>query len=213
MSTENFPTPDSESPTEDAYLYMTSTDPVFSLLRRGSDTPSGPYSQEDLLRFLQNEEIDRRDFVYFEGMKDWAPFEEVFDIQEQISHFVDDGQDRGKVGEVFRAVSDVLATGEEIFYIGIQEKTGLLSKAKQSVILTNRQMLTLSEKRNGHEIESHPWSSIQNTLIRDDGRNIGTFSAILNTGKRIDVGQIPVSQTHRLFQLSQELTDGVTSGE
>lgn len=133
--------------------------------------------------------------------------DEVFDIQEQLSHFVDDGQNKVRVGEVYRAVSEVLANGEEIFYIGIQEKAGLLSKAKLSVILTNRQMLTLTQIRSGHEIESHPWSSIQNTLIRDDGKGIGTFSAILNSGKRIDVSHIPVAQTHRLFQLAQELAE------
>lgn len=213
MSTDTLATPETETPASDAYLYMTPTDPVFLLLRRGADAPAGPYSQEDLLTFLRNGEINRRDFVYYDGMKDWATMDEVFDIQEQLSHFVDDGQNKVRVGEVYRAVSEVLANGEEIFYIGIQEKAGLLSKAKLSVILTNRQMLTLAQIRSGHEIESHPWSSIQNTLIRDDGKGIGTFSAILNSGKRIDVSHIPVAQTHRLFQLAQELADDVGSPE
>ncbi|NNE92866.1 MAG: DUF4339 domain-containing protein [Verrucomicrobiales bacterium] len=192
---------------EDSYLFMTATEPVFSLLRKGSDQPSGPYSQEDILRFLQNNEIDRSDFVFYEGMEDWRPIDDVFEIQEQISHFVDDGQDKAMIGEAFREVSSVLATGEEIFYIALQAKSGLLSKSKDSVIITNKRMLVLTEKKKGYEMQSYPWTSVSNTLIRDDGKGIGTFSVLLQNDKRVDETHIPSPQMQRLFQLSQEFMD------
>lgn len=180
---------------------------LFSVLRRDEEEPSGPFTQEDVLRMLQNGELERQDFVYHDGMLEWQPIDQIFDIQEQISHFVDDGQDHGKVAEVFREISELLAAGEDIYYIAVQEKTGLLSKAKACVILTNKRLFVLHEKRGGFELESHQWTAVSNTLMKDEGKGMATFSVLLGHEKRLDVPHLPNAQVHRLFQLSQELRE------
>lgn len=180
----------------------------FSVLRRGTKDPQGPYTETDLLNLLNNGEVGIEDLVYYEGISEWKPINEVFEIQEQISHFVDDGQDTLKVGIAFREVSNVVGDGENIYYIAVQEKVGLLSKTKQCVIITDRHIFILHEKRVGYELEAHPWKNVTNTLMRDEGKGLGTFSILLGVDHRVDIAHIPLKQVQRLFQLSQEMKEG-----
>ncbi|MBL9153076.1 MAG: DUF4339 domain-containing protein [Verrucomicrobiales bacterium] len=184
---------------------------LFSVMRRGEAEPSGPHTQEEILQMLNDGLVAADDFVFYEGMADWQPIEEVFEIQEQISHFIDDGQDREKVAECFREVSRVLASGEDIYYIAAQEKAGLLSKARTCVIMTNKRLFLLHERRGGNELESYRWDAVTNTLMKDEGHGLATFSVLLHREKRLDVPHLPLAQVHRLFKLFQELSDGVAS--
>ncbi|HRQ87755.1 MAG TPA: hypothetical protein PLA50_03095 [Bacteroidia bacterium] len=182
-------------------------EPMFSILRRGERDPIGPYSQDDLLKLLNEDQIQINDFVYYDGIGEWKPIHEVFEVHEQISHFVDDGQDTQRVGIAFREVSNVVGKGESIYYIAVQAKAGLLSKSKQCVVLTDRHLFILSEKRAGYELEAHPWKTVTNTLMRDEGKNLGTFSILLGAERRTDICHIPLKQVHRLFQISQEMKE------
>lgn len=182
---------------------------VFSVLKRGERDPRGPYTQDDLLVLLNSGELNGEDLVYYDGITEWKPIHEVFEMQEQIIHFVDDGQDTQKVGVAFREVSNVVGDGESIYYIAVQAKAGLLSKSKQCLIVTDRHLFVMSEKRVGYELEAHPWRSITNTLMRDEGKGLGTFSILLGGEKRLDIVHLPLKQVHRLFQLSQEMKQGV----
>lgn len=181
---------------------------LFSVMRRGETEGVGPYSQEAILLMLNEGQLSAQDFVFYEGLEDWTPIEAVFEIQEQISHFVDDGQDRERVAECFREVSKVLAVGEDIYYIAVQEKSGILSKARTCVIMTNKRLFLLHERRGGNELESHRWDSVTNTLMKDEGHGLATFSVLLHREKRLDVPHLPTAQVHRLFKLFQELSDG-----
>lgn len=182
---------------------------TFSILRRGERDPEGPYSEHDLLALLNDRKISVHDMVYYEGIGEWKPIHEVFEVQEQISHFVDDGQDTEKVGIAFREVSNVIGETEDIYYIAVQAKVGLLSKTKQCVVITDKHIFILNEKRVGYELEAHPWKSVMNTLMRDEGKGLGTFSLLLGADNRYDVNHIPLKQVQRLFQLSQEMKDSM----
>jgi hypothetical protein len=182
---------------------------LFSILKRGERDPRGPFTEEDLLALLNNDEIGINDFVYYDGIGEWKPLHEVFEIQEQITHFVDDGQDTQRVGIAFREVSNVVGQGESIYYIAVQAKVGLLSKTKQCVILTDRHLFIMTENRKGYELEAHPWKAVTNTLMRDEGKGLGTFSLLLGGERRTDIAHIPLKQVHRLFQLSQEMKEGI----
>ncbi|MEM9282895.1 MAG: hypothetical protein AAGA96_13795, partial [Verrucomicrobiota bacterium] len=105
----------------------------------------------------------------------------------------------------FREVSNVIGSSESIYYIAVQAKLGLLSKTKQCVIITDKHLFLMHEKRVGFELEAHHWKQITNTLMRDEGKGLGTFSLLLGGENRIDVCHIPLKQVHRLFQLSQEM--------
>lgn len=182
---------------------------MFSILKRGERDPWGPYSQDDLLALLNNDKISMHDYVYYDGIGEWKPIHEVFEVQEQITHFVDDGQDTQRVGIAFREVSNVVGPGESIYYIAVQAKAGLLSKTKQCVIITDRHLFILTESRRGYELEAHPWKAVTNTLMRDEGKGLGTFSLLLGGERRTDIAHIPLKQVHRLFQLSQEMRGSV----
>lgn len=178
---------------------------TFSILRQGAIEPGGPYSEEQILLMLQEERITRKDYVFFEGMTDWRHLEEVFEIHERINHIVDDGQDKYKLGEAFREVNNVLTEGEEIYYIAVQDRAGLLTKTKQCVIISSRNLYHLTEKRVGYELEAHQWENISNTLMREDKNDLGTFSFLIGHERRIDIPNLPLVQVQRLFQLSQEM--------
>lgn len=182
---------------------------LFSILKRGERDPRGPFTEEDLLALLNTDEIGINDFVYYDGIGEWKPLHEVFEIQEQITHFVDDGQDTQRVGIAFREVSNVVGQGESIYYIAVQAKVGLLSKTKQCVVLTDRHLFIMTENRKGYELEAHPWKAVTNTLMRDEGKGLGTFSLLLGGERRTDIAHIPLKQVHRLFQLSQEMKGGI----
>lgn len=181
----------------------------FSILKRGERDPIGPYSQDGLLALLNDGEVGLNDLVYYDGIGEWKPIHEVFEVQEQITHFVDDGQDTQRVGVAFREVSNVVGSGESIYYIAVQAKVGLLSKTKQCVIIADRHLFIMTETRKGYELEAHPWKSITNTLMRDEGKGLGTFSLLLGGEHRTDICHIPLKQVHRLFQLSQEMKQGI----
>jgi hypothetical protein len=182
---------------------------LFSILKRGERDPLGPFSEQDLLALLNAEQISIHDYVYYDGIGEWKPLHEVFEVQEQITHFVDDGQDTQRVGIAFREVSNVVGQGESIYYIAVQAKVGLLSKTKQCVILTDRHLFIMTENRKGYELEAHPWKAVTNTLMRDEGKGLGTFSILLGGERRTDIAHIPLKQVHRLFQLSQEMKEGI----
>lgn len=182
---------------------------LFSILKRGERDPIGPFSETDLLGLFNDGKVGYDDLVYYDGIGEWKPIHEVFEIQEQISHFVDDGQDTNKVGIAFREVSNVVGDGESIYYIAVQAKAGLLSKTKQCVIVTDRHIFIMTDKRVGFELEAHPWKAVTNTLMRDEGKGLGTFSILLGGEKRTDICHIPLQQVKRLFKLSQEMKEGV----
>lgn len=181
----------------------------FSVQRQGEETPIGPYTQEELLQRIQTGELSKEDFVYYEGIPGWEPIGEVFNFHQQISHFVDDGQNQEKVAEIFEEVTEILSQNEEIYYIALQERAGLLSKGRTAIILTNKRLLFRNEHKHGSELDSHPWTTISNTLMKDEGgeKGLGTFSALLQLEKRHDVTHLPMRQVRRLFQLSQELRE------
>ena len=62
---------------------------LFSVLRRRDDETLGPMTQSELLEKLRLGEVDKSDMVFFEGSPGWEPIEEVFEIHEQLRHFVE----------------------------------------------------------------------------------------------------------------------------
>lgn len=177
----------------------------FFVLKRGSKEPKGPFSDEDLVIMMNEGELSISDFVFYEGLGEWKPIGEVFEVEEQISHFVDDGQDTEKVVLAFREVSNVVENTESVYYIAVQARAGLLSKTKQCVIITEKHVFIMHEKRVGFELEAYLWKDVTNTLMRDDGKGLGTYSILLGAEKRLDVINLPLKQVQRLFQLSQEM--------
>lgn len=178
---------------------------TFSILRRGATEPGGPYSEEQILKMLQEDTISRKDFVYFDGLTDWRPIEDVFEIEETINHLVDDGQNPDEAAAAFREVNLVTDESEEVYYIAIQARAGLLTKTKQCLVVTDRFLYHLTEKNAGYELEAHDWSDISNSKMQDNQKELGTFSFTINQDRRVDVPHLPMPQVKRLFELACEM--------
>ena len=154
---------------------------------------------------LQEKKISKKDYVFFQGMRDWQPLEDVFEIQEKFNHMLEDGQDKFKVTEAHNEVSNVLLEHEDIYYVAIQDRGGILTKTKQCLIISDFHLFHLTEKRVGYELEAHRWEDISNTLMTEDKNDLGTFSFLIENNRRVDVHNLPLIQVKRLFQLAQEL--------
>lgn len=190
-------------------IEMAEAEIQFSVIKLGQQTPVGPYTQDDILAMMQNGALERQDLVYYDGMADWAAIEDVFDIQEEITHFIDDDQDQTAVAQAFREITPILTADENIYYVAVQKKSGLLSRSKSCVVLTNLRVLILKIKKSGSEMESHKWASIGDISMKDEGNGLGTFSATMEKGKDFDITHIPLAQVQRLVQLSQEMGGGI----
>ena len=106
---------------------------AFSILRQGAIEPGGPYSEQQILLMLQEKKISKKDYVFYQGMRDWRPLEEVFEIHEKFNHMLEDGQDRFKVAEAYSEVSNVLMNNEDIYYVAIDPGPGWHSHQDQAV--------------------------------------------------------------------------------
>lgn len=178
---------------------------TFSILRRGATEPGGPYSEEQILAMLRQDQISRKDYVFFEGMADWRPIEDVFEIHETINHFIDDGQDGGMAAKAFSEINNLVSEGEEIYYIAIQSKAGILTKTRQSLVVSSLHLYHLTEKKVGFEIEAHPWSSLSDWGGEPGSDNDGTFCFMVDGKRRVDIPNLPIGQIHRVVELAGEM--------
>ncbi len=178
---------------------------AFMVLKKDTQQPLGTFDQEGLLSLLNAGHVNADDLVYFEGLPSWQPISSVFDIQEQITHFIDDGQDLEKVGEAYREIENVIGPDTNIYYIAIQARASLLSKTTLCTVICDQGIYILSRKRFGNEIEAHDWSSIERTSLKEEGKGMAVFSIFFTNGSRIDVPHLPLKQAQRLFQLAQEI--------
>tara|TARA_R110002096_G_scaffold114770_1_gene248772 strand:+ start:15919 stop:16521 length:603 start_codon:yes stop_codon:yes gene_type:complete len=186
---------------------------IFSILRGGEEDPIGPYSQDQIVNLLNDGDILSSDLVYFDGLEDWKPLGEVFELHEGISNFEDEGQDRSLVGQVFADLSDVTAKDEEIYYIAVQDKPPIRLKGPAVIAVTDRRVCIAHQKLNGSlSFDIYYWSDIHLASVRIKGReHLRVFSILLRSGERIEIDRIPVPQLEKLEQLANDFGENERS--
>lgn len=180
---------------------------IFSIIRTGEENPVGPYSQNEIVKLLNQGDLGKRDLVYYEGLGRWEPLGEVFNIQEGIANFEDDGQNREVLAEVFLEMSDIITEHEQIYYIAVQDKPALRLKGPDAVIVTSYRLCIGRQKLNGkRDFDMYYWEDVHNSASKiTAGDGVGTFSVLLDVGERIEVSKIPRKQLQRLAELSREM--------
>ena len=180
---------------------------VFTILRKGEESPIGPYSQNQIVELLNEGKVRQDDLIYYEGLGDWQPLGSVFAIHEGIANFEDDGQDRELVGEVFLQLSDLVTEDEEVYYIAIQDKPGLRIKGPDAIAVTSIRLCIAHQKLNGkREFDMYYWDEVHNTTPKlVAGEEVGTFSVLLRAGERIEIPRLPRRQLQRVAELSREM--------
>lgn len=182
---------------------------IFSILRGGEEDPIGPYSQNQIVDLLNDGDILSSDLVYYEGLENWQPIGEVFELHEGISNFEDEGQDKELVGQVFAELTEVTAKDEEIYYIAVQDKPPIRLKGPAVIAVTDRRVCIAHQKLNGSlSFDIYYWSDIHQAGVRQDaGEELGAYTILLRSGERIEVDRIPNSQLEKLGQLANDFSE------
>ncbi|MEZ5300515.1 MAG: PH domain-containing protein [Verrucomicrobiales bacterium] len=164
-----------------------------------------PYHEGELLSLLQQGQLAKSDLVYYEGLGDWCPIEQVFVVHEEISGFANDGQDEETMIEVFNRTCDICAPDEQVFYIAIQNKR-FTRKAPDAFVATNKRLLIVRQRHSTSEVEDYLWGRI--TSLRMKQSNGGSrFGFLYGDGspQLVELDDIPDNQVVKLYQISQEM--------
>lgn len=163
----------------------------------------GPYDQDQLLELLREGAVHKRDLVFYEGLSDWAPLDEIFDVEEAITHFMDEGQDPGLVAEIFTHTSGIISSHEQIYYIAHQ-KPKMLKQKPDSVVVTNERVIITRQGLGGSRTEDHQWKDIMSVEMRES--LMGTTFSMLDRGDHvIQIDDLPKAQLEKLCQFAQEM--------
>lgn len=179
---------------------------IFTILRQGEKDPIGPYSQNQIVALLNQGKIRPVDLVYYDGIGEWRPLSEVFDLHQTIANFVDEGQDQEIVSDVFGALSEMLAESEPIYYIAVQEWPSLKLRKPDSVALTEAAVYVIHHRKGTLEVEPYPWDKIFSVTGRVRvGENDGTLAILLQNATRIEVERVPRPQLARAEKIAAEI--------
>jgi len=179
---------------------------IFSILRQGEEEPIGPYSQNQIVRLLNEGMIRPMDLIYYDDLGAWKPIRDVFEIHEGISNFVDEGQDKAIVGEVFRGIQQLFGEHEQVYYIAIQEKGPLSLGALDAIALTETRVFVAHHRQGKLELEAYLWGNVAGArLNRKPNNHLGTFQIDLHSGTSLTVDRIPQLQLEKLEQIANDL--------
>ncbi|MES2705278.1 MAG: PH domain-containing protein [Verrucomicrobiota bacterium] len=163
----------------------------------------GPYDQEQLLTLLNDGKLTRRDLIFYDGLGEWKPLEEVFEVEEALMHYMDEGQDAEVVAEVYQQVTQIISSHEQIFYIAHQKRK-LMKTKPDAVIVTNERLIIIHQGLGGSRVEDHQWKDIIRVEMKE-GLMGTTFSMLDRNDHIIQVDDLPKPQLEKLYLFSQEM--------
>jgi hypothetical protein len=176
-----------------------------SFLVYQGDRETGPYTQEQLLALLQEGRLSKKDLVFYEGLSEWRAIEDVFEIEEQLSHFMNEGQDGEVVADIYRHIEPMLGHDEQIYYIGHQRKK-IMRQRPDAAIITNRRLVVMRQTLTGTTFEDCQWRNVVSVHTKE-GLMGTTFSVLDRNDHLVEVEDIPKDQISRLCQLAQEMRE------
>ncbi len=163
----------------------------------------GPFSEDELLSLLREGSINKTDLIFYEGLGEWRPLEEIFDVEEAIEHFMDEGQDPALVAEVYQQVSPILSSHEEIFYIAHQ-KPKMLKNKPDAVVVTNERLLIIRHGLGGSRVMDYQWKGVSRVEMRETLMG-NTFTLIDNHEHAVQVDDLPKGMLEKLCKHSHEM--------
>lgn len=163
----------------------------------------GPYDEEQILTMLNEGQVGRRDLIFYEGMASWQPLEEIFDVEERLLHYMDEGQEPDVVAELYQNLSHIMASGEKIFYLAHQKKRMMKSRP-DVVAVTNERLIIVRQGLGGNRTEDYLWKNVV-TVHMKEGLMGNTFSITDTNDHVIQVDDLPKPQLEKLCQFAQEM--------
>ncbi len=163
----------------------------------------GPYEEPHLLQMLQEGAITRKDLVFDEGCQAWVPLDQMFEVEEALTHSMDEGQDPVTVVEIYQQINGLISSHEQIYYIAHQ-KPKMLKHKPDAVVVTNERLIINRQGLGGSRVEDYQWKDIVSVQMRD-GIMGTTFTLLDRNDHIIQVDDLPKPQLERLCQLAQEM--------
>ena len=163
----------------------------------------GPFDSDQLLTLLNEGQLTRRDLVYYDGLGEWKPLDEVFEVEEALLHFMDEGQDSDVVAEVFQQITQLTSSHEQIFYIAHQKRK-LMKTKPDCVVVTNERLIFIRQSLGGSRVEDHQWKDIISVEMKE-GLMGTTFSVLDRNDHIIQIDDLPKPQLEKICQLAQEM--------
>ena len=163
----------------------------------------GPYDQDQLLSLLNEGHLSRRDLVYYEGLGEWKPLDEVFEVEEALMHFMDEGQEPEVVADVYQQATQLISSHEQIFYIAHQKRK-LMKTKPDCVVVTNERLILIRQSLGGSRVEDHQWKDIISVEMKE-GMMGTTFSVLDRNDHIIQIDDLPKPQLEKICQLAQEM--------
>lgn len=166
----------------------------------------GPYEEQHLLQMLQDGAISRKDLVYHEVTGEWLPLEQIFEVEEALTHSMNEGQDPAVVVEIYQQMNGLISSHEQIFYIAHQ-KPKMLKHKPDCVVVTNERLIINRQGLSGSRVEDYQWKDILSVQM-SEGLMGTTFKILDRNDRIIQVDDLPKPQLERLCQLAQEVRAG-----
>ena len=163
----------------------------------------GPYDQQHLLQMLQDGAISRKDLIFREGQMDWMPLEQVFDVEEVLTHSMNEGQDPAVVVDIYQQMNGLISSQEQIFYIAHQ-KPRMLKHKPDCVVVTNERLIINRQGLSGSRMEDYQWKDVLSVQM-SEGLMGTTFKMLDRNDHVVQVDDLPKPQLERLCQLAQEM--------
>jgi hypothetical protein len=163
----------------------------------------GPFDLDQLLALLNEGQLHRRDLVYYEGLGEWKPLDEVFEVEEALLHFMDEGQEPDVVAEVYQQVTQLISSHEKIYYIAHQKRK-LMKNKPDCVVVTNERLILIRQSLGGSRTEDHQWKDIISVEMKE-GLMGTTFSVLDRNDHIIQIDDLPKPQLEKVCQLAQEM--------
>ena len=156
-----------------------------------------------LLQMLQDGAISRKDLLFDEGSQAWVPLDQMFEVEEALTHSMDEGQDPAMVVEIYQQMNALISSHEQIYYIAHQ-KPKILKHKPDAVVVTNERLIINRQGLGGSRVEDYQWKDIISVQMRD-GLMGTTFTLLDRNDHVIQVDDLPKAQLERLCQLAQEM--------
>lgn len=163
----------------------------------------GPYNEDQLLNLLNEGQIGRRDLIFYEGMERWQPLEELFDVEERLLHYMNEGQEPDVVAEIYQSVSHITGTDEKIYYLAHQKRRMIRSRP-DVVVITNERLLIIRQGLGGSSTEDYLWRNIVSVQMKE-GIMGNTFSILDVSNHTHEVDNLPKLQLEKLCHFAQEM--------
>jgi hypothetical protein len=129
-------------------------------------------------------------------------------IEDPISRFITEDQDRDQVARVYEKLEQLLTSGETVLYIAVQ-KPVTFDPTPEIVALTNRRFMHYRQNVLGRaQFTDYIWRDLKEARL-EEGVMRATLTLYALNGEVLRVDNLIKEQARRLYSICQEMEENV----